>query len=152
MTTVGNSLSDSERRQLWFVWVQCIFQKSMYLYLFHTVILTWTPKYPFSVIFYSSPKTVAKKLVWHYFYMQHDTWISRLYEPTIIHFSTSRWRHWPLFSLSVQAGAYIKVLPSEDALLQSPHPAVEQHQHICTCSAFPLGGKTSPPVTTRHTG
>lgn len=46
-----------------------------------------------------------------------------------------------------QTGSHIQILPSEDALLQSPHPALQQHQHICTCCAVPPGGKRgSPPV------
>lgn len=48
---------------------------------------------------------------------------------------------------SEQTGSHLKILPSEDALLQSPHPALQQHQHICTCCAVPPGGKRgSPPV------
>lgn len=48
---------------------------------------------------------------------------------------------------SEQTGSHIQILPSEDALLQSPHPALQQYQHICTCCAVPSGGKRgSPPV------
>ncbi|CAG07526.1 unnamed protein product [Tetraodon nigroviridis] len=49
-------------------------------------------------------------------------------------------------------GPHIEILSSEDALLQSPHPALQQHQHICTCPALsPRGGMVveklpSPPT------
>lgn len=42
-----------------------------------------------------------------------------------------------------QTGSHSEILPSEDALLQSAHSAVWQHQHVCAHSAFPLGGKAS---------
>lgn len=41
-----------------------------------------------------------------------------------------------------QAGPHMQVLPSEDALLQSPHAALQQHQHLRARSAVPPGGES----------
>lgn len=53
--------------------------------------------------------------------------------------------------LILQAGSHMQILPSEDALLQSPHAALQQHQHIRARPAVPPGGETrrrrQPPAT-----
>lgn len=47
-----------------------------------------------------------------------------------------------------QAGPHVQILPTEDALLQSPHAALQQHQHLRARPAVPPGGETRPPMVT----